>query len=77
MVYMVHMAFITCGIWNLHAMAQCIASCIETLNFMGVGAWLESNTTIGDLVGGLGTVGQSPTKSHGFIIGRRARHSLK
>ena len=77
MVYIVHMAFITCGIWHLHAMAHFIASCTETLHFMGVGAWLESNTTIGDLVGGFGTVGQSPTKSHGFIIARRARHSLK
>ena len=26
-----------------------------TSHFMGAGAWLESNTTIGDLVGGLGT----------------------
>ena len=38
-----------------------------TSHFMGVGAWLESNTTIGDLVGGLDTVGRSPTASHGCI----------
>ena len=48
-------------------MAHCIASCTGTSNFMGVGAWLGSNTTIGDLVGGLGTVGRSPTESHDCI----------
>ena len=48
-------------------MAHCIASCMGTSHFMGVGAWLESNTTIGDLVGGLGTVERSPTESHGYI----------
>ena len=48
-------------------MADCIASCTGTLHFMGVGAWLESYTTIGDLVGGLGTVGRSPTKSYDCI----------
>ena len=48
-------------------MAHCNALCMGTSHFMGVGAWLESNTTIGDLVGGLGTVGRSPTELHGFI----------
>ena len=48
-------------------MAHCIASCTGTSYFMDVRAWLESNTIIGDLVGGLGTVGQSPTESHGCI----------
>ena len=57
MVYMVHMTFITCGIWHEHAIAHCIASCTGTSHFMGVGGWLESNNTIGDLVGGLGTIG--------------------
>ena len=38
-----------------------------TSHLMSVGAWLESNTTIGDWVGGLGAVGQSPTESHGCI----------
>ena len=48
-------------------MTHCIASCTGTSHFMGVGASLESNTTIGDLVGGFGTVGRSSTKSHGCI----------
>ena len=48
-------------------MSHCITSCMGTTHFMGVGAWLESNATIGDLVGGLGTVGQSPIESHGCI----------
>ena len=39
--------------------------CMGTSYFMGVGAWLGSNTEIGDLMSGLGTVGQSPTESHG------------
>ena len=38
--------------------------CTRTSNFMGVGAWLGSNTEIGDLMSGLGTVGQSPIESH-------------
>ena len=38
--------------------------CMGTSHFMGVGAWLGSNTKIGDLMSGLGTVRQSPTKSH-------------
>ena len=67
MVHIVHMTSITYGTWHEHAMAHCIASCIGTLHFMGVGTWLESNTTIGDLVGGPGTVGRSPTESHGCI----------
>ena len=46
---------------------HCIASCTETSHFMGVGAWLVSKTTIADLVGGLSTVGRSPTESHSFI----------
>ena len=48
-------------------MAHCIASCTRTSYFIGVGAWLESNITIGDLVGGFGTVGQSLTESHDCI----------
>ena len=48
-------------------MAHCIASCTGTSHFMGVGAWLESDTTIGDLVGRLCIVGRSPTESHGCI----------
>ena len=44
-----------------------IESCTGTSHFMGVGAWLESNTTIGDLVGGPATVGRSPTELHGCI----------
>ena len=48
-------------------MADCIASCKGTSHFMGVGAWLESNTTIGDLVGGLSIAGRSPIESHGSI----------
>ena len=48
-------------------MAHCIASCTGISYFMGVGAWLESNSTIGDLVGGLSIVGRSPTESHGCI----------
>ena len=58
---------ISCGIWHQHIMAHCITSCMGTSYFMGVGAWLESNTTIGDLVGGLNTVGRSPTELHGCI----------
>ena len=48
-------------------MTHCIASWMGTSHFMGVGAWLESNTTIGDLVGELGTVGRNPTKLHDCI----------
>ena len=48
-------------------MTHCIASCTGTSHSMGVGAWLESNTTIGDLMGGLGIVGQSLTESHDCI----------
>ena len=48
-------------------MVHCIASCTGTSHFMGVGAWLESNTIIGDLMGGFGTVGQSLTELHGCI----------
>ena len=67
MVYMVHMTFITCGIWHKHAMAHCIASCAGTSHFMSVSAWLKSNTTIGDLVGGLGTIGRSLTEPYSCI----------
>ena len=38
--------------------------CTRTSHFMGVGAWLGSNTEIGDLMIRLGTVGRSPTESH-------------
>ena len=64
-VYMVHMTFITCGLWLLHAMTHCIALCTRTSYFMGMGAWLESNTKIGDLVGELSTVGRTPIESNG------------
>ena len=58
--------------------------CMGTSHFMGVGAWLGSNTAIGDLKSELGTVGRSPTESHGYmkqknlcrVIVRRARHSF-
>ena len=66
MVHMVHVALITYEIWQ-HAMAHCIASCTRTSHFIGVGAWLESNTIIDDLVDGFGIVGRSPTESHGCI----------
>ena len=39
----------------------------ENIAFHGWGAWLELNTAIGDLMGGFGTVGRSPTKSHGCM----------
>ena len=39
--------------------------CMVTSHFMGVGAWLGSNTEIGDLMSGLGTVGRSPIEWHG------------
>ena len=41
--------------------------CMRTLHFMGMGAWLGSNTEIGDLMSGLGTVGRSPTELHGYV----------
>ena len=52
---------------------------------MDVGAWLELNAAIGDLMGGLGTIGQSSTESHDcmkrknmcHVIERKARHSLE
>ena len=59
--YMWDMA-LTCN-GTLH----CIALCMGTSYFMGVGPWLESNTTIGDLVGGLGTIVRSPIESHDCI----------
>ena len=59
--------------------------CMRTSHFMGVGAWLGSNTIIGDLMSGLGTFGRSPIESHGYmkrknlcrVIARRAIHSLR
>ena len=59
MVYIVHMSFITCGTWH------CI--CTGTSHFMGVSAWLGSNTEVGDLMSGLSTVGRSSTESHGCM----------
>ena len=53
--------------YDINMQWHIIASCTGKSHFMGMGAWLESNTTIGDLVGGLGTVGRSPTESHGCI----------
>ena len=61
------------GSYYIHYMWAMALTCNDTLHcsmngnitFMGVGAWLESNTTIGDLLGGLGTVGRSQIKSHG------------
>ena len=51
MVYMVHMAFITCEIWlTCNGTLHCIMH--ENITLHGVGALLESNTTIGDLGGG-------------------------
>ena len=47
------------------ALPRCI--CTGTSHFMGVSAWLGSNTEIGDLMSGLGTVGRSPTESHGCM----------
>ena len=41
--------------------------CTGTSHFMGVGAWLGSNTRIGDLMSGLGTVGRTPTEFHGYM----------
>ena len=38
--------------------------CMGTSQFMGVGAWLVSNTEIGDLMSEIGTIRRSPTKSH-------------
>ena len=48
-------------------MGHCIASYTGTSHVMGVGACFETNTTIGDLLGGLGTVGRSQIESHGGI----------
>ena len=55
--------------WDMALTCNGTLYCIMhgNISFHGVGAWLEANTTIGDLVGGLGTVGQSPTESHGCI----------
>ena len=54
--------------WDMTLTCNGTLHCIMlgTSHFIGVGAWLESNTTIGDLMGGLDTVGRSPTESHGF-----------
>ena len=58
-------------------MTHCIVSCTGTSHFMGVGAWLESNTTIGDLVGGLGIVARlHKTENLCWVIARRARHEF-
>ena len=58
-------------------MAHCIASCTGTSHFMGVGTLLESNTTIGDLVGGLGTIARlHKTENLCRVIARRAGHGL-
>ena len=51
--YMRDMALIGNG--TLH----CI--CIGTSHFIGVGAWLGSNTQIGDLMSGLGIVSKTST----------------
>ena len=56
--------------WHItlhHALEHHIASCTGTSHFMGVGAWLESNTIIADLVSGIATVTRSPIKSHDCI----------
>ena len=55
--------------WDMELTSNGTLHCIMqgTSHFMGLGAWLESNTKIGDLVGGLGTVGQSPTELHSCI----------
>ena len=63
------------GSYDIHYMWDMALTCNGTLHcimqgtshFMGVDAWLESNTIIGDLVGGLGTVGRSLTESHDCI----------
>ena len=39
--------------------------CTVTSHFMGVGAWLGSNTEIDDLMRGLDTVRRSSTEWHG------------
>ena len=41
--------------------------CTGTSHFMGVGVWLGSDTEIGDLMSGLGTVGRSLTELHGCV----------
>ena len=67
MVYIVHMAFITCGTITLTCNGTLHYVCMGTSHFMGVGAWLGSNTEIGDLMSELGTIGRSPIELHGFI----------
>ena len=52
-----------------NGMLHCIYT--GTSHFMGVGAWLGSNTEIDNLMSGLGTVGQSPTESHGCMKRKR------
>ena len=61
--------------YDIHYMWDIALTCNGTLNcictgtshFMGVGAWLESNTEIGDWMSGLGIVERSPTKSDGCM----------
>ena len=61
MVYIVHS--------GIHYMWDITLTCNDTLHciytgtshFMGVGAWLRSNTEIGVLMSGLGIIGRSPT----------------
>ena len=44
---------------------------------MGVGAWLGSNTKIGDLMSELGRVARlHETENLCHVVARRARHSL-
>ena len=59
--------------WDMALTCNDILHCIctGTSHFMGVGAWLGSNTAIGDLMSGLGTFGRSLIESHGCMKRKR------
>ena len=58
--------------YGIHYMLDMALTCNDTLHcictrrsqFIGMGAWLGSNTEIGDLMSGLGTVERSPIELH-------------